>query len=81
MACRLCTTKGGFIVFTEVLLLVLGVLVLFGLLYFILRQTISLRRMTLRWILVERGEWLYSQPWSAVKRHSLERSYAASVAA
>jgi hypothetical protein len=46
MACRLCTTKGGFIVFTEVLLLVVAVLVLFGLLYFILRNEIVRRKVT-----------------------------------
>jgi hypothetical protein len=46
MACRLCTTKGGFIVFTEVLLLVVGVLVLFGLLYVILRNEIVWRKVT-----------------------------------
>lgn len=46
MACRLCPRKEVSIVFTEVLLLVLGVLVLFGLLYFVLRNEIVWRKVT-----------------------------------
>lgn len=46
IACRLCTRKEVSIVFTEVLLLVVGVLVLFGLLYFMLRNETVWRRVT-----------------------------------
>lgn len=46
-ACRLCTPgKEVSIVLTEVLLLVVGVLVLFGLLYVILRNEIVWRKVT-----------------------------------